>query len=65
MLIYEFVRRYRFPVQRVFFTSHQPKTATLVRHGIELHYDDDANEFSLAAETGVQVVLLNGVTLHV
>ena len=65
LLIRSFIRRYRLPVQRVVFTSHQPKAATLVRHGIELHYDDDANEFASAAETGVQVVLLNGVTLHV
>ena len=47
------------------FTSHHPKVATLVRHGIELHYDDDPAEQAAATGTGVHVVLLNGVTLHV
>ncbi len=65
LLIESFIKRYSLPVQRIAFTAHQPKAATLVRHGIELHYDDDANEFASAADVGVQVVLLKGVTLHV
>ena len=64
VLIYEFVRRYRMPVKGVSFTSHQPKVATLVRHRIELHYDDDPAEEVASVGTDVNIVLLNGVTLH-
>ena len=64
VVIADFLARYRLPVQSVIYTSHQAKAETLVRRGIELHYDDDPNEVAMAADTGVQVVLLNGVTLH-
>jgi len=64
VLIADFLARYRLPVQSVIYTSHLAKAETLVRRGIELHYDDDPNEVAMAADTGVQVVLLNGVTLH-
>ena len=64
VVIADFLARYRLPVQSVIYTSHQAKAATLVRRGIELHYDDDPNEVAIAADTAVQVVLLNGVTLH-
>ena len=65
VVVHEFVRRYRLPVQGVAFTAHQPKAATLVRNGIELHYDDDPAEEVSAAGTDIQVVVLNGVTFHV
>ena len=65
LLIRSFIRRYRLPVQRIVFTSHQPKSTTLVRHRIELHYDDDPAEEAAAVGTGVHIVLLNGVTFHV
>ena len=64
VVIADFLARYRLPVQSVIYTSHQAKAETLVRRGIELHYDDDPNEVAMAAGAGVQVVLLNGVTLH-
>ena len=64
VVIGEFLSRYRLPVHDVVYTSHHPKAATLARHRIELHYDDDPNEVAMAADTGVQVVLLNGVSLH-
>jgi len=65
VVVREFVKRYCLPVKDVVFTAHQPKAATLIRNGIELHYDDDPNEVALATEAGVRVVFLNGVTLHV
>lgn len=64
VLIADFLARYRLPVLIVIYTSHQAKAETLVRRGIELHYDDDPNEVAMAADAAVQVVLLNGVTLH-
>ncbi len=64
VLIADFLARYRLPVQSVIYTSHQAKAETLARRGIELHYDDDPHEVAMAADAGVQVVLLNGVTLH-
>ena len=65
LVIAGFLSRYRLPVQDVFFTQHQPKADTLLRHGIELHYDDDPQEVALAQAAGVQSVLLNGVSFHV
>ena len=65
VVISEFLSRYRLPVHDVVYTSHHPKAATLARHRIELHYDDDPNEVDLATALGVQVVQLNGVSLHV
>ena len=65
VVISEFLSQYCLPVQHIVFTSHQPKAAVSMRHGIKLHYDDDPNEVALAADTSVQVVLLNGVSLHV
>ena len=65
VLIRDFLRRFRLPALNVAFTSHQPKVATLIRNGIELHYDDDPAEEASAAGSNVQVVLLNGVTIHV
>ena len=64
VVIADFLARYRLPVQSVIYTSHQAKAMTLVQRGIELHYDDDPNEVAMAADAGVQVVLLNGVALH-
>jgi len=64
VLVHEFLSQYRLPVQGVEFTAHQPKVVTLLRNGIELHYDDDLVEEASAAGTGMHVVLLNGVTLH-
>jgi hypothetical protein len=52
------------PVKHVFYTSHQPKIAAIVRHGIELHYDDDPAEEAVAVGRGVHFVLLNGVAFH-
>ena len=60
-----FLSRCRLPVGKVLFTEHQPKADTLLRHGIELHYDDDPDEVAWAQAAGVQSVLLNGVTFHV
>ena len=65
VVISEFLSRYRLPVHDVVYTSHHPKAATLARHGIELHYDDDPNEVDLTTALGVQVVQLTGVSLHV
>jgi len=65
LLVYGFIKRYRLPVKHVVYTSHQPKIATLIRHGIELHYDDDRTEEAAAVGTGVHIVLLNGVAFHV
>jgi len=64
VVIADFLARYQLPVQSVIYTSHQAKAETLVRRGIELHYDDDPNEVAMAADTGVQVVSLNGVTFY-
>ena len=64
VVIADFLSRYRLPVQSVIYTSHQAKAKTLVRRGIELHYDDDPNEVAMAADIDVQVVLLNGVSIH-
>ena len=64
VIVREFLRRYRLPVQSVAYTSHQPKIATLIRHRIDRHYDDDPDEVASASETGVQVVQLNGVILR-
>ncbi len=60
-----FLLRYRLPVGCVFFTEHQQKVETLLRHGIELHYDDDPLEVTAAQAAGIQTVLLNGVSFHV
>ena len=60
-----FLSRYKLPVGDVFFTEHEPKADTLVRHGIELHYDDDPLEVAAANAAGIQSVLLNGVSFHV
>ena len=60
-----FLSRYRLHVGNVIFTDHQPKADTLLRHGIELHYDDDPLEVTSAQAAGVQAVLLNGVSFHV
>lgn len=65
VLVREFIKRYRLPVNDVAYTSHEPKITTLIRHGIELHYDDDFSEEAAAVGTGVHIVLLNGVTFHV
>ncbi|MCA9100053.1 MAG: hypothetical protein KDA63_02825 [Planctomycetales bacterium] len=65
VLVQRFLRRYRLPVKHVAYTSHQPKIDTLIRKGIELHYDDDPAEEAAAVGTGVHIVLLNGVTFHV
>ena len=65
VIIAAFLSRYRLPVGDVFFTEHEPKADTLLRHGIELHYDDDSEEVALAQAAGVQSVLLNGVSFHV
>jgi acid phosphatase class B len=60
-----FLSRYGLPVGSVFFTEHRPKVDTLLRHEIELHYDDDPEEVTAAEAAGVQSVLLNGVSFHV
>jgi acid phosphatase class B len=65
VIINEFLSRYRLTVRGVLFTEHQPKANSLVRHGIELHYDDDPQEVTAAQAAGVQSVLLNGVSFHV
>jgi hypothetical protein len=65
VLVHGFIKRYRLPVKHVVYTSHQPKIDTLIRHGIELHYDDDPAEEAAAVGTGVHIALLNGVTFHV
>lgn len=65
VLVHEFVRRYRLPVKVVAFTTHEPKITTLLRNAVELHYDDDSSEEVAAVGTGVDIVLLNGVALHV
>lgn len=65
VIVDDFVSRYRLPVRGVFFTEHEPKANTLVRHGIDLHYDDDPDEVTAAQAVGVQSVLLNGVSFHV
>ena len=65
VLVDRFINRYRLPVEHVAYTSHQSRIATLVRHDIELHYDDDPAEEAAAFGTGVHIVLLNGVTFHV
>ena len=65
VVIDKFLSRYRLPVRGVIFTEHQPKADTLLRHGIELHYDDDPREVALAQAAGIQSVLLNGVSFHV
>ena len=64
VIIAAVLSRYRLLVCDVFFTEHQPKADTLLRHGIELHYDDDPEEVALAQAAGVQSVLLNGVSFH-
>ena len=64
MTITGFLSRYRLPVGDVVFTEHEPKADTLVRHRIELHYDDDPQEVAAAQAAGVQSVLLNGVSFH-
>ena len=53
------------PVMHVAYTSHQPKITAPIRHGIELHYDDDLAEKAAAVGTDVNIVLLSGVTFHV
>ena len=65
VLVHGFIKRYRLPVKHVAYTAHQPKIDTLIRQGIELHYDDDSAEEAAAVGTGVHIVLLNGVTFHV
>ena len=65
VVIDRFLSRYRLPVRGVIFTAHQPKADTLLRQGIELHYDDDPEEVATALAAGVQSVLLNGVSFHV
>jgi acid phosphatase class B len=65
VLVRAFLRRYRLPVRQVAYTSQQPKVATLIRHDIELHYDDDPAEEAAAVGASVHFVLLNGVAFHV
>lgn len=65
VIVDEFVSRYRLPVRGVFFTEHQPKAKKLAQYGIELHYDDDPEEVSVAQAVGIQCVLLNGVSFNV
>ena len=65
VVVRQFLKRYRLPVRSVAFTSHQSKVATLIRNGIELHYDDDPAEEAAAVGTDVHVVLMNGVTFNV
>ena len=65
VLIHEFIRRYRLPVNAIDYTSHQPKVTALIRIGIELHYDDDPAEQAAAVGTDVHIVLLKGVRFHV
>jgi acid phosphatase class B len=52
------------PVQSVIFTAHEQKAASLARHGINLHYDDDPCEIAAAESIGIRAVLLNGVAIH-
>ena len=63
-VVAEFLARHRVPVHGVVFTEHQPKAASLAKHGIALHYDNDPNEVSLATAYGVRVILLRGVMLN-
>ena len=65
VLVRKFLTRYRLPAKDVVYTSHQPKIASLICHGIELHYDDDPAEEAAAVGTGVHIVLLNGVAFYV
>ena len=65
LLVHGFIKRYRLPVKHVAYTSHQPKIDTLIRLGIDLHYDDDPAEEAAVCGTGVHIALLNGVTLNV
>ena len=65
VLIRDFLRRFRLPALNVAFTSHQLKVTALIRNGIDLHYDDDPVEETSTAGSGIHVVLLNGVIIHV
>jgi len=65
VLVQCFLHRYRLFVQQVAYTSHQPKITTLVRHGIELHYDDDPAEETAAVGTTIRLALLSGVAFHI
>lgn len=64
VLVADFIASHHLPVQSVIFTAHEPKAASLARHGIDLHYDDDPAEIAAAAAIGIRAVLLNGVAIH-
>ncbi len=63
VLVAEFVKHHRLPIREVIYTTHRAKAAFLVRHKIDLHYDNDPLEVRLANQAGIKAVLLQGVAL--
>lgn len=64
VVVADFIASHHLPVQSVIFTAHEQKAASLARHGITLHYDDDPAEIAAAESIGIRAVLLNGVAIH-
>lgn len=64
VVVADFIASHHLPVQSAIFTAHEQKAASLARHGINLHYDDDPAEIAAAEAIGIRAVLLNGVAIH-
>lgn len=53
-LVLNFIKKYQLPIEKVYFTNHEPKGKLLKNLNVLCHYDDKDEELESASKYGVK-----------
>ncbi|MEI7486549.1 MAG: HAD hydrolase family protein [Chryseobacterium sp.] len=54
--IIKFLKKNQIPIEKIFFTNHEPKGPILKKLNVKLHYDDKDEELESAKDHGIKTI---------